>query len=523
MKKFTLLLAGLAIAATFPSNDLFARGGGGRGGGGGGAARGGGFSGGGRPAMSAPMNHSPSMSRAAPSQMQRPAMNGQRPAAGGARPNLGGSNVAGQNLGGQGMSGRSTFQSPQSFQRPSANQMNSFLNLPQQSNLSGMTRNATPPAASTLPSGGGTKSYTTKGGATVTVGGKGGSTTTGSGATIAGGAAGIKVEGPGGNTYAKGKAGVGVTDGTNSAVRGGSVTAAKGANGNAAINARGGFADSSGYRQGGSVTAVKGAGGYTAVNARGGYGINGAGRVGSVSGIRGPAGNTITAGRGASFVHGQFVGGHAWQSVNGNFHHWNCFTPGWYGRYPGAWWPGRWAVATTAWATATWALAGSYCGCSGSGAYYDYGSNVTYQDGNVYNDDQPVASAEQYYNQATNLADAGQNPDNEDWMPLGVFAIAAEGQTNADKIVQLALNKEGVIRGNYQDVLTDKITPISGSVDKETQRVAMKLEGNDEVVLDTGLYNLTNDEVPVLIHFGPDRQESRTLVRLTKPEEQDQK
>jgi hypothetical protein len=50
----------------------------------------------------------------------------------------------------------------------------------------------------------------------------------------------------------------------------------------------------------------------------------------------------------------------------------------------------------------------------------------------------------------------------------------------------------------------------------------MKLDGNDQVVLDTGLYNLTNDEVPVLIHFGPDRQESRTLVRLTKPEEASQ-
>ena len=27
------------------------------------------------------------------------------------------------------------------------------------------------------------------------------------------------------------------------------------------------------------------------------------------------------------------------------------------------------------------------------------------------------------------------------------------------------------------------------------------------MVAETGLYNLTNDEVPVLVHFGPDRQE----------------
>jgi ribosomal 50S subunit-associated protein YjgA (DUF615 family) len=40
------------------------------------------------------------------------------------------------------------------------------------------------------------------------------------------------------------------------------------------------------------------------------------------------------------------------------------------------------------------------------------------------------------------------------------------------------------------------------------------------VVVETGLYNLTNDEVPVLVHFSPDRQELRTLIRLAQPEDQ---
>ena len=101
-----------------------------------------------------------------------------------------------------------------------------------------------------------------------------------------------------------------------------------------------------------------------------------------------------------------------------------------------------------------------------------------------------------------------------------MFAVIAEPtQTQTDKVVQLALNKEGVIRGNLQDVLTDKVMPVVGAVDKKTQRVAMKLEGNDSVVVETGLYNLTNDEVPVLVHFGPDRQEPRTLIRLKQPED----
>ncbi len=376
------------------------------------------------------------------------------------------------------------------------------------------------------------------------------------GAAVGGAGAAIKVEGAGGNTAVKGsgiagaskgdnaavaggsRSGIqtaggaeagrasgfrGATNGTDSAVRAGSVSGARDAAGNSIANVRGGYADSSGYRQGGSLTAARNQWGYTGAVARGGYGAGGTGQVGAIAGIRGPGGNVVTAGRGAAFVNGQFVGGKAWTAVNGAYTRWGAFTPGWYGRYPGAWWPGKWAIAATAWATATWATAGSYCGCSGEGAYYDYGENVTYDDGTVYNGDQPVASAEQYYAEAGQIADSGQTTQNEEWLPLGVFAVIAEPtQTQTDRVVQLALNKEGVIRGNFQDSLTDKVIPVTGSVDKETQRVALKLEGNAKLVVETGLYNLTNDEVPLLVHFGPDVHELRTLIRLKQPEEQAQ-
>ena len=148
---------------------------------------------------------------------------------------------------------------------------------------------------------------------------------------------------------------------------------------------------------------------------------------------------------------------------------------------------------------------------------------MTYQDETVYYGDQPVASAEQYYDQAEQLADSGQTAENEEWLPLGVFAVITEpAQTQTDKVIQLAVNKEGDLRGNLNDFLADKVTPLVGTVDKKTQRVAVKMEGNDSVVMETGLYNLTNDEVPVLVHFSADRQEGRTLIRLKQPEEQGQ-
>ena len=431
------------------------------------------------------------------------------------------------------------------------------MNLPQQPQAGG--RSAGPPTASQLPSGGQgiqSKTVTTAGGSTITIAGGSGSRTTAGGATIGGAGGAIKVEGAGGNTVVKGsgvagaskgdsavvaggsRAGIetasgaaagratsvrAATDGTNSAIRAGSVTGARDAAGNAAVNVRGGYADSSGYRQGGSLTAARNQWGYTGVVARGGASANGTGRVGAIAGIRGPGGNVVTAGRGALFVNGQFVGGKAWTAVNGAYTRWGCFTPGWYGRYPGAWWPGKWAMVATAWATWGWSTAGSYCGCSGEGNYYDYGGNVTYEGDTVYYGDQAVATAEQYYTEAEHLAASGQTAQNEEWLPLGVFAVIAEpAQTQTDKVVQLAVNKDGVIRGNLQDALADKVIPVVGAVDKKTQRVAVKMEGNDSIVMETGLYNLTNDEVPVLVHFGADRQEGRTLIRLKQPEEKGQ-
>ena len=107
------------------------------------------------------------------------------------------------------------------------------------------------------------------------------------------------------------------------------------------------------------------------------------------------------------FDNGQFVGGAAYTAVNGNFRNWGYFGPGYYGKYPGAWFPGKWAVAGTAWAAASWATAGSYCGCEGEGTYYDYEDNVTYEDGNVMYEGEPVATEEQYYAEAEQIADSG--------------------------------------------------------------------------------------------------------------------
>ena len=148
---------------------------------------------------------------------------------------------------------------------------------------------------------------------------------------------------------------------------------------------------------------------------------------------------------------------------------------------------------------------------------YDYGTNVTYQDNNVYVGDQDQGTAEQYNQQANNLATTGaqaEAPADGDWLPLGVFALTKTDQTSSNITIQLAVNKQGIIRGNYTDTTNDKTQVVQGSVDKQTQRAAFSVGDNSGEVIETGLYNLTKDEAPALIHVGKDQTEQRLLVRL---------
>ena len=298
-------------------------------------------------------------------------------------------------------------------------------------------------------------------------------------------ATGTAITGPGGNTFARGAA-----EGPNGgAVAGRGVEGANGGRAGQAI----------GVGPNGRV-----AGGGAVVGPNGG----GAGR-GFVAGPNG-----VAAGFARVSPAGRYTAAGA---VRGNFNHYNFYGAGWYRNYPGAWFAVGWATGA-AWNAATWNSVGTYCGYDDvQPVYYDYGSNVTYQDNSVYVNGQDVGTSEQYYDQAESLASTGaqaEAPSDGDWLPLGVFALTKSDHPSSNLIVQLAVNKEGVIRGNYTDTVSDETQVIQGAVDKQTQRVAFTVGDNKTTVVETGLYNLTKDEAPALMHFGQDRTEQWLLVRL---------
>ncbi len=204
-----------------------------------------------------------------------------------------------------------------------------------------------------------------------------------------------------------------------------------------------------------------------------------------------------------------------------NYTHWGVYGRGWYAQYPGAWFAAGWATGAV-WRACTWGTAASYCGYEETPPmYYDYGNNVTYEDDSVYVNGDNVGTAEQYYDQAADVASAGtetEAPSNGNWLPLGVFALTKPDQDKSDVSIQLAVNKQGIIRGNYTDNVTNTNRVIQGAVDKQTQRVAFYVGKDTTNVIETGLYNLTKDEAPCLIHFGKERTEQWLLVRLKNPE-----
>ena len=233
---------------------------------------------------------------------------------------------------------------------------------------------------------------------------------------------------------------------------------------------------------------------------------------------------------------------HGW--ADGVRHHWNYhhndfYRPGWWGghRHPiGGWhyyyyntarpWQYWWTVPTFAGLTSwfTWTAPSSVWE---QPIVYDYGSggNVYYENNTVYVAGEQVGSSADFAASAAELATVEPPADEDEaeqaeWMPLGTFAITTdEDDVQPTRTVQLAVNKAGVVSGTLYNDSTDITQTVLGQVDKETQRVAMRIGESDEIVVETGLYNLTQDEAPMLVHYGTDETETWLLVRLDKPED----
>ncbi len=176
------------------------------------------------------------------------------------------------------------------------------------------------------------------------------------------------------------------------------------------------------------------------------------------------------------------------------------------------------------WAPATWIALSSWIPWNwGPPLVYDYGRNFYYDQGFVYLNGQRLCPADEYYGQAVQILSRAPEvrDDPEQWMPLGTFALTPAVGEASDMVLQLAINKEGVIQGTYYNAGSNITKPIRGVVDKDSQRAVWTFadDQNNAVIMETGIYNLTQDQTEVLVHLGKNRTEQWLLVRLNQSQD----
>ena len=162
----------------------------------------------------------------------------------------------------------------------------------------------------------------------------------------------------------------------------------------------------------------------------------------------------------------------------------------------------------------------------GAPTYYTYGPgrDVYFQDGFVYLRGERNVTVPEYYQQAVRvIRTVPEITDRQaaqmEWKPLGVFTLASEPEEEPSMIVQLAINQQGVLSGTFYDEQTQESRPLVGMVEAETQRAVWRFadDPESELVMETMLFNLSREQTPVLVHFGPGDVESWLLVRLPEP------
>jgi hypothetical protein len=141
-----------------------------------------------------------------------------------------------------------------------------------------------------------------------------------------------------------------------------------------------------------------------------------------------------------------------------------AFTADWYAKHPQAWRPAKspadwWKTADvatiTAWLGQTVTAAGT--AADDAGGVATAGGVDAGADGL-----QSVLVLPAGHQNAVGPADA-------DWLPLGVFAVVPPGTQESDQAhnyQQLAVDRQGTIKGNFFDTISGTIQPITGTVDR---------------------------------------------------------
>lgn len=180
------------------------------------------------------------------------------------------------------------------------------------------------------------------------------------------------------------------------------------------------------------------------------------------------------------------------------------FTPAWYSAHPNVWQATHphadLFVAATAVGLAGW-LAVPYAAVSTT-AYSTGGTS------------EATASPPQEPLPAEPTETAA--PGDEAWMPLGVFALRSAKEPQANLVLQMAVNREGVLRGSQFHTGTQTAENVTGAVDKQSLLAVWRVGEDRQTAFETTLGDLTKIEGGLTLRFSDGRREDWKLIQISR-------
>lgn len=120
---------------------------------------------------------------------------------------------------------------------------------------------------------------------------------------------------------------------------------------------------------------------------------------------------------------------------------------------------------------------------------------------------------------AVNLSTLSSAAPVEKWQPLGVYSLVEPGQKSSTTLFQLAINKDGIIKGNYMNQITNEKSPLQGALDKKSGQISWYVGNNPTTVFETNFQEIAKKDSKVVVQFGAEQTQQMALIRLPKPNE----
>jgi len=196
------------------------------------------------------------------------------------------------------------------------------------------------------------------------------------------------------------------------------------------------------------------------------------------------------------------------------FGHWTSthpqpFTPAWYWQHPNAWrathpYAGQAAVVTAA-GLATWLATVPYATTSA-------GDTVIVEETIVIEDPTPV---EMPMEEEVSVEESVDAAAEKQWLSLGAYELLAPGEARATRVIELAVARDGEVRGNHFDWIGNDVEPIHGHVDQQTTRLSWTV-GQGSAVFQATFQDLMQAQGQVAVQLPDGQTADWQVVRLAQ-------